>query len=244
VDYNACTRMPDPDAPDRRFLDAYYTRYWTESRLKPAVERARQRHRLIESALPFRKGRALDAGTGHGVNVPWLASLGFDVTACDMDAQSVARVREWGFSAFQCDLERADPSTLGPPYDLIVCMEVLEHLVDPVAVLESLARLIARPNGILLASCPNEFHILRRLQIAGGIHRFGGHDWPHLRFFTPDSAEVMFKSAGWDILERRGQPIPPARYAALERLLLPLSSWWPSMFAFSTVYLLQPASAK
>lgn len=88
-------------------------------------------------------------------------------------------------------------------FDAIIFSEVLEHLVDPGAVLRRLSRFV-RPGGMLLASSPNISHwrVIRELVMG----RFqltdqGVFDRTHLRWFTPDTFAALAESAGFDVEE-------------------------------------------
>lgn len=88
-------------------------------------------------------------------------------------------------------------------FDAIIFSEVLEHLVDPGAVLKKLSRFV-RPGGMLLASSPNIAHwrVIRELVMG----RFqltdqGVFDRTHLRWFTPETFVALAESAGFDVEE-------------------------------------------
>lgn len=71
-------------------------------------------------------------------------------------------------------------------FDVVVCADVLEHLVDPAGTLKSLIRFL-KPDGILVASVPNIVHASVVYQMAKGVFdytEFGLLDDSHVRFFT------------------------------------------------------------
>jgi len=105
-------------------------------------------------------------------------------------------------------------------FDLIVCADVLEHLVDPWTVARGLRRL-AEPNATLVASVPNVRHYRSLLRIAFG-HGFRGEiqgpfDSTHLRFFTKANLSDLLRQSDW----RPGgwRPSPSTRNEGLKRLL-------------------------
>lgn len=88
-------------------------------------------------------------------------------------------------------------------FDAIIFSEVLEHLVDPAAVLKKLSRFV-RPGGMLLASSPNIAHwrvirelIMGRFQLTDQ----GVFDRTHLRWFTPDTFAALAENSGFDVEE-------------------------------------------
>jgi SAM-dependent methyltransferase len=100
-------------------------------------------------------------------------------------------------------LESADFAAhgIGPAaFDLVIAGDILEHLVNPWAVLERLRELLA-PKGRLIASIPN----VRNLQVVGGLAAEGRFEYDergllditHLRFFTLGEMGRMFESTGY-----------------------------------------------
>jgi 2-polyprenyl-3-methyl-5-hydroxy-6-metoxy-1,4-benzoquinol methylase len=105
-------------------------------------------------------GRALDVGCGWGFWFRTWQALGFPtVDAVDFVEESVARVR--GFAREADDVRVADLTVPGifdgrPPYDMVSCMNVLLHVVDPVefsVALGNVASAVAR-GGLLLMAEP------------------------------------------------------------------------------------------
>ena len=92
-------------------------------------------------------------------------------------------------------------------FDCIVFNDVLEHLVDPWAVLRDVRRLL-RPSGVVVASLPNMRHmpVLKDLILKGEwqYQDAGVLDRTHLRFFTRKSMANLFASSGYRIKQIAG----------------------------------------
>lgn len=92
-------------------------------------------------------------------------------------------------------------------FDLIVCNDVLEHLVDPVAVLIALKKKLSS-EGLLLASLPNirYFPALKTILIDGDFpwEDQGIFDRTHLHFFTRLSMCRLFEEAGYVVERQEG----------------------------------------
>lgn len=87
-------------------------------------------------------------------------------------------------------------------FDVLICSEVIEHLVDPVPVLEKLLRLV-RPGGTVFASSPNVSHYRIITNLIRGRFEYedvGAMDRTHLRWFTPDSYRRLFEEAGVEVI--------------------------------------------
>jgi len=87
-------------------------------------------------------------------------------------------------------------------FDVIICADVLEHLVDPYAIVESL-RGYLKDDGVLIASIPNfrEISVIKSVLIKGDFKYSdsGILDKTHLRFFCKKNIISLFKSKGYDI---------------------------------------------
>jgi 2-polyprenyl-3-methyl-5-hydroxy-6-metoxy-1,4-benzoquinol methylase len=111
----------------------------------------------------------------------------------------------------------------GGGYDVILFLDVLEHLRDPHGVL-SAARDWLRPGGLVLCSLPNVAHWRVRLALARGRFDYADNglmDRTHLRWFTRSSARELVSGAGYAVTwEDAAVPQHP-RIRVPQRLLRP-----------------------
>jgi 2-polyprenyl-3-methyl-5-hydroxy-6-metoxy-1,4-benzoquinol methylase len=127
-------------------------------------------------------------------------------------------------------------------YDAVLFLDVLEHLVDPLAVLAE-ARGLLRPGGRGFVSIPNVAHWSLRYELLRGRWRYrdnGLLDRTHLRFFTRASTLELAREAGWELTWEGaaiGRPplidLPESGLRALER--------WRALFAVQFLLELRPA---
>ena len=120
------------------------------------------------------------------------------------------------------------------PYsvDVILCMDVLEHLVDPWAVLQKLTPLLAN-KGVIIASIPNiqHYRVLKDLVFRGKFEyqEDGILDRTHLRFFTRRSAIGLMTSTGLTV-----QNVQDLHYLKKKhwwKLKTVMQKWMPNFFA-------------
>ena len=131
---------------------------------------------------------------------------------------AAARARESLDSVVTASVEDAlAGGRLPGPFDTICCYDVLEHLVDPQAVLVAL-RGLAAPGGRLHISIPNarHFSLLLDLVLRGtfGYREWGHRDSTHLRWYTRRDLVALVESAGWRVAWARA-PIFTGRYDRL-----------------------------
>jgi len=109
------------------------------------------------------------------------------------------------------DVERLDLPYAPGTFDGLILSEVLEHLVNPEAVLRRLVTTL-KPGALVLASSPNISHWRNVLELARGRFRYadsGMMDRTHLRWFTPESFREMFERTG--VVVDRMEPLNPLR---------------------------------
>jgi 2-polyprenyl-3-methyl-5-hydroxy-6-metoxy-1,4-benzoquinol methylase len=173
----------------------------------------------IVAELPRPLGRVLDVGCGAGGTSGGLRAAGAEaVVGIEIDARAAAEARKALDRVVEAPVERALDEDLGT-FDTVLCLDVLEHLVDPLGVLERL-RAISNPGAFLFVSVPNarHFSLIRDLVVRGtfGYGDWGHRDRTHLRWFTPRDARALVADAGWDVV---GVGWPPlGRSRALHRL--------------------------
>jgi 2-polyprenyl-3-methyl-5-hydroxy-6-metoxy-1,4-benzoquinol methylase len=151
----------------------------------------------IEPLLPEFSSRVLELGCGAGQTMRWLketgrAGQGWGVELFE-PAATLARAYfdEVLVGDAESSVERAFD---GKQFDLILCLDVLEHMVDPWHCIEILEHRLT-PEGKLVISVPN-VRCLRVLAplVLRGEWRYGDEgilDRTHLRFFTRESAQAL-----------------------------------------------------
>jgi 2-polyprenyl-6-hydroxyphenyl methylase/3-demethylubiquinone-9 3-methyltransferase len=165
------------------------------------------------SRSPLDGKTALDVGCGAGLLAEPLARLGAKVTGIDATPEVIAVAREHAQAmGLEIDYRAGDVQQLDGAFDLITCMEVIEHVADPAAFLQALAKRLA-PDGLLVLSTPNAtgWSKLLMITIGEGIGQIprGTHDFE--KFVTPDRMRVLLDDAGLNCLDVEGIAWSPSR---------------------------------
>jgi SAM-dependent methyltransferase len=150
--------------------------------------------------------RVLDVGCGTGSNASWYRRHGArEIVGVELDDASAARAAKVFDRVVRGTIEEAIDELDGS-FDLIVCADVLEHLVDPWALVTHLNRLTNR-STVLAVSIPNIRFLgaIARIAIGRGFQyqEQGIFDVTHLRFFTRRDVDRMMRQGGW-VPERWG----------------------------------------
>ena len=158
--------------------------------------------------------RVLDLGCASGYLARLLSRHGCRTVGVDINPQAVEEASRVCVAAYTADLDQTRLTELlaeEPPFDVIVLGDILEHLREPLRVLEETRGLLVE-GGYVVASIPNVAHGAVRLALLAGAFDYqelGILDASHLRFFTSKSIEELFLGAGLRIahLERTKQPV-------------------------------------
>ena len=117
---------------------------------------------------PLEGKAALDVGCGAGLLAEPLARLGAKVTGIDASPEVIAVARDHAAAmGLDIDYRTGDVQELDGQFDLITCMEVIEHVADPAAFVKALARRLAA-GGLLVMSTPNATSWSRLMMITLG----------------------------------------------------------------------------
>jgi 2-polyprenyl-6-hydroxyphenyl methylase/3-demethylubiquinone-9 3-methyltransferase len=178
---------------------------------KPLHELNPLRLGYIERATELREARVVDVGCGGGILSEAMALRGAKVLGIDL-SQAVLEVAELHAiesnaaveyrSISAEELAAAQPSA----FDLVTCMEMLEHVPDPEAAIAALAALV-KPGGDVIVSTLNRkpqafaIAILGAEYIARMLPR-GTHEY--LKFIRPSELARWGRAAGLELLDLTG----------------------------------------
>ena len=165
------------------------------------------------SRTPLDGKTALDVGCGAGLLAEPLARLGAKVAAIDAAPELIAVARDHAAAmGLSIDYRAGDVENLDGEYDLITCMEVIEHVAEPAAFVRALARRLAA-DGLLIMSTPNatSWSRLMMITLGEGLGRIpkGTHDFD--KFITPDRMKLLLSDAGLNCLDVEGIAWSPTR---------------------------------
>ena len=175
----------------------------------------------VTDRTPLQGARVLDVGCGGGLLSEAMARAGADVTAIDLadDLVKVARLHalesgvkiDYRVQAVEA-LAEEQPGT----FDVVTCMEMLEHVPDPAAILQACEKLL-KPGGRLFVSTLNRTPAAFALAIVGaeyiarllpkGTHRYS-------EFIRPSELAAWLRAASLQLEDVSGLLYEPWRNAA------------------------------
>lgn len=190
---------PAPDESGRIYPDEYHAFAFDEDQFG-LVHRARSKleaRRLLRVGKGLRAdATVLDVGCGDGFHLDLLrrhGPAGWRLVGVDTDSRAVEHARRRGLDVQQATIEHAEiePNSV----DLVLCIQTIEHVADPVAVVRSIARVL-RPGGLLYLITDNtgspDFALFK------GRH-WGGYHFPrHWNLFDERSMRRLLERSALD----------------------------------------------
>lgn len=171
--------------------------------------------RDLRDSTPFRGLRILDIGCGGGLLSEPMARLGADVVGADAAERNIPVARLHAEqSGLTVDYRHTTAESLaeaGERFDVVLNMEVVEHVADPLAYLTA-CQILLKPGGLMLCSTLNRNAKSFAMAIVGAewVMRWlpkGTHDWQ--KFITPDELCDLIRRAGLDPVDRKGMVFNP-----------------------------------
>ncbi|APX16298.1 MULTISPECIES: bifunctional 2-polyprenyl-6-hydroxyphenol methylase/3-demethylubiquinol 3-O-methyltransferase UbiG [Phaeobacter] len=166
--------------------------------------------RDLSSDAPFSGLRLLDIGCGGGLLSEPMARLGADVVGADAAAGNipVAQVHAQQ-SGLDIDYRHTTAEALaeaGEQFDVVLNMEVVEHVADPLSYLTATRQLL-KPGGLQICSTINRNPKSYAMAIFGAevVMRWlprGTHEWS--KFITPDELFDLLTKSGLTPVDRKG----------------------------------------
>jgi 2-polyprenyl-6-hydroxyphenyl methylase/3-demethylubiquinone-9 3-methyltransferase len=212
--------MPEPlnaDPAELARFESAASRWWDrEGEMRPLHDLNPVRLQYVERSASLAGRAALDVGCGGGLLAEAMARRGAHVTGLDLatDLLEVARLHALeGGVAVDYRLESAEQHALAAAsrYDVVTCMEMLEHVPDPAAVIGALAALV-RPGGDVFVSTMNRTPRAYLLAVLGAEYVLrllpaGTHTYD--RFIRPSELAAWGRQAGLVTVDVAGLEYDP-----------------------------------
>jgi len=203
-------------------FNALANRWWDpEGPQKPLHALNPARLGYVRDRANLRGARALDVGCGGGLLSEALAREGAEVTAIDLapDLIKVAKLHtlESGVRVdYRLTAVEALAAEMPGAFDVVTCMEMIEHVPDPAAVIAACATLL-KPGGRLFLSTLNRTPAAFALAIVGaeyiarlvpkGTHRYR-------EFIRPSELAAWLRAADFELEDVSGLIYDPLRHTA------------------------------
>jgi 2-polyprenyl-6-hydroxyphenyl methylase/3-demethylubiquinone-9 3-methyltransferase len=206
------TQTANIDPAEIKKFEDLASRWWDkQGEFKPLHEMNPLRLNFINTASPLENKTVCDIGCGGGILSESMAQCGATVTGSDMGKAplSVARLHalesELDIDYLQItaeDMAQKNPAS----FDVITCMEMLEHVPDPASIIKACFDLV-KPGGSVYFSTINRNPKSYMLAIVGAEYLMkmlprGTHDFS--KFIKPSELDEWARSAGLELINLKG----------------------------------------
>ena len=174
--------------------------------------------RDLLTEAPLKGLRLLDIGCGGGLLSEPMARLGADVVGADAAPRNIPvaqlHAEQSGLNIDYRHTTAEDMAASGERFDVVLNMEVVEHVADPLAYLTACHDLL-NPGGLMVCSTINRNAKSFGMAIIGAeyVMRWlpkGTHQWS--KFITPDELFGLLSKAGFDPVDRKGFVFNPVTW--------------------------------
>ncbi|MBV2359470.1 bifunctional 2-polyprenyl-6-hydroxyphenol methylase/3-demethylubiquinol 3-O-methyltransferase UbiG [Thalassococcus sp. CAU 1522] len=175
--------------------------------------------RDLAGPRPFEGLRIVDIGCGGGLLCEPMARLGAEVVGVDAAARNIpvaqTHAAQSGLDIDYRHTTAEDMAAAGEQFDIVLNMEVVEHVADPLAYLTACQQLL-KPGGLHLCSTINRNAKSFAMAIVGAeyVMRWlpkGTHEWS--KFITPDELYDLLRQAGMTPVDRKGYVFNPVTWS-------------------------------
>ncbi|WP_282182040.1 bifunctional 2-polyprenyl-6-hydroxyphenol methylase/3-demethylubiquinol 3-O-methyltransferase UbiG [Aliiroseovarius marinus] len=175
--------------------------------------------RDLNDVEPFKGLRLLDIGCGGGLLSEPMARLGATVIGADAAAGNIpvaqVHAEQMGLEIDYRNCTAESLADAGEQFDVVLNMEVVEHVADPLAYLTACQQLL-KPGGLMVASTINRNPKSYMVAIIGAEHVMrwlpkGTHEWS--KFITPDELADLIAAAGLNVVDRMGMVFNPIAWS-------------------------------
>ena len=195
------------DAGERKKFDAVASGWWDpEGPFRPLHELNPARLKFIADRAGLSGAKVVDVGCGGGILAESLARKGAEVTGIDVAPRVLATARlhlhESGLNVDYREVTVEElASEAAGSFDVVTCMEMLEHVPDPASIIQSVQRLL-KPGGHGFFSTLNRTPLAFALGIVGAEHIArllprGTHRYD--RFIRPSELSAWSRRAGLEV---------------------------------------------
>ena len=197
------------------------TKYYNETYAKAQLDLDEANNTFAKIADVWKEStlrmRILDIGCGAGSVSGELVKRGHEVHGLDIMKPAVDRAKRRGIHGQIYDVNHVPLPFKDNTFDCILALDILEHLFDPMSLLNDLKRILT-VDGYAIVFLPLHFDVRQRLRVLTGkgilLYEHLWYDpkcvcWEyfHIRFFTLREAEKFIKSGGFVIEQRVYRPM-------------------------------------
>jgi SAM-dependent methyltransferase len=206
--------LPAPEELAAIYIsDSYYE--LSDDSINRIVDENRRRLSLIRAIKP--KGKLLDIGCAQGLLLDFAHQAGYDTFGVEPTLKNAEIARTKGHRVFNGWLSDFAAQTGGQKFDVITCLDVIEHIDDPRTFLQLAASLLA-DEGLMVVSTPNYSGVIAKLLGANDPYMTPPE---HITFFSVNGMRRLVAGCGLKVqsIQGFGSLIPAEMDRSIQRYI-------------------------
>jgi 2-polyprenyl-3-methyl-5-hydroxy-6-metoxy-1,4-benzoquinol methylase len=187
-----CSFIFSKRIPSETELNEYYSSNYDVTRYFSSITEKRYNELLDQFEAQRKTNKILDIGAGYGFFLEVAKKRGWEVYGSEITDEAIEHCEKKGITMFKGPVSDIDFEK--ESFDIVVCIEVLEHLNTPLKFTKKVSELL-RTDGYLYLTTPNFNSVLRyRLK-----EQYNVIEYPnHLCYYTPQTLNKLFTSNGFN----------------------------------------------
>jgi SAM-dependent methyltransferase len=150
-------------------------------------------------SLPESK-KIFDIGFGFAQALRYFDKLGFEVSGIEPSTEGYEYAKSKGLEVYHSGIEDFD-CIRGKHFDIVLLLNVLEHLREPEVILKNIKDQVLNPDGLLVIDVPNDFNIFQEI----ANKEYGLNEWwvvapNHINYFSHESLSRLLEGCGYKIV--------------------------------------------
>lgn len=187
----ACDFVFSRRIPEVEELDEYYSSHYDVTRYFSPITEKRYNELLDKFEAERKTNKILDIGAGYGFFLEVAKKRGWEVYGTEVTEEAIKLCENKGITMLEGTLESINFGEL--QFDVVVCIEVLEHLNTPKSFTQKVHELL-RSDGLFYLTTPNFDNVLRYWL----KERYDVIGYPnHLCYYTPKTLRKLMIDAGF-----------------------------------------------
>ncbi len=186
--------------------ESYYESYWKTGKLEIGSHTDWKMEKLLK--LRLKGSNLLDVGCGDGMMCAPFVNK-YDVHGIDISPHAIEQAKAKGIKARVIDADCLRLPYDSASFDNIMCLDVLEHIMDPLGFTMEIKRVL-KPDGSLIVCVPNILNVFNRIHFLAGefvdimdvAHKNQELFSEHIRLFSKAKLERLLAESGFTTITK------------------------------------------
>lgn len=206
--------LPSPKEVDKYYKEDFYSEknnFFNDSSLEVQLKdsdffnsRWNRFYKICEKYLGnLNEKHVYDIGFGFAQTLIFFKNKGLKCSGIEPSEEAVDFAKKLGINAKLGGIEENESYSSVQKQNIVLLINVLEHLRNPFKVLKNIREKLIKKNGILIIDVPNEYNTFQTI----ANKEYNLNEWwidapKHINYFNSDSLEKILNDSGFDVIKK------------------------------------------